>query len=108
VGGLEARRVHRPLDRVGQHVVVDIAVERRPAGVTGQRGRENVVAALERRQDELPRAPRVGEAVQAHERRPGAAPVEGGEGDGEFYPAPHVPSIGIFRPCDQRRCRWSG
>ena len=44
-----------------------------PARVPGQRQREHVVPALERGQHELPHAPRVGEAVQQHQRRPGAA-----------------------------------
>ena len=81
VGGLEARVVHRALDRVGdQRVRSTLAVERRPARVAGQRRREHVVAALERGQHELPRPPRVHEAVQAHERRAGAAAVRRTEG----------------------------
>ena len=73
VRGLEAGRVHGPLDRVGQRRLVDLAVERGTARVAGERDRQDVVAAFERGQDELPGAPGVDEAVQAHERRPGAA-----------------------------------
>ena len=38
-----------------------------------ERDRQHLVAALERRQHELPRAPRVGETMEAHQRRTGAA-----------------------------------
>ena len=55
------------------------ARERRPAGVARQRRREHVVPALERGQHQLPRAPRVGEAVQQHERLARAAAVRRGE-----------------------------
>jgi len=75
----EARRVHRALHRVGQRAAPDGALDRRPARVPGERRRQDVVPALEVRQDELPRAPRVEEAVQQHERRPGAAAVGGRE-----------------------------
>jgi hypothetical protein len=72
---LEARRVHRALDRVGEHGIADRSLDRRPAGVTGERRRQDVVPPLQRGQDELPAAPGVGEPVQAHERRPRAAAV---------------------------------
>jgi hypothetical protein len=75
VRGLEARRVHRALDRVGEHGIADRSFDRRPAGVTGERRRQDVVPPLQRGQDELPAAPGVGEPVQAHERRPRAAVV---------------------------------
>jgi hypothetical protein len=75
----KARPVHRALDLVGDRRVADLALDRRPAGVARERQREDVVAALERREDELPRAPGLGEAVQAHERRPGACAVRCGE-----------------------------
>ena len=80
MGGREPRLVHRALDRIGQQGVAQLAGQRRPAGVAGQRRREHVVTPLEHRQHELPRAPRVGEAVQADERRAGSAAVERGEG----------------------------
>ena len=47
--------------------------------MAGQRRGQHVVPALERGQHELPRAPRVGEPVQEHERRAGAAAVRGRE-----------------------------
>jgi hypothetical protein len=47
--------------------------DRRPSRVAGERGRQDVVTALERGQNELPDARRVGEAVEAHERGAGAA-----------------------------------
>ena len=47
--------------------------------MAGQRGREHVVALLERGQHELPRPPRVGEAVEQEERLARAAAVGGGE-----------------------------
>jgi hypothetical protein len=72
VRGRHPRRVHRALDGVGDRVV---AVDRRAARVAGQRGGEHVVAALQRRQHELPRPPGVEEAVQQDERRPAAAAV---------------------------------
>ena len=77
---LEARFVQRPLHGVHQHARVDLAVDRRPARVTRERERQDVVAALEGREDELPDPPRVHEAVKEHERRPGAATVGRGEG----------------------------
>ena len=43
--GLEPRLVHRPLDRVGEHRVVDLALDRRAAGVPGEGRREHVVLA---------------------------------------------------------------
>jgi len=64
------------LDVVDEHVLVDIAVDRLPSRMPGKRRHEHVVLALEQGQDELPRAPRVGEAVQAEKRRPGAATME--------------------------------
>jgi hypothetical protein len=76
---LEARLVHRALDGVGEHGVADLPLDRRAAGVAGQRRCEHVVMGLERRQHQLPGAPGVGEAVQAHERRPGAAAMRCGE-----------------------------
>jgi hypothetical protein len=76
VSGREACGVHRALDRVGQRVHRDGPVERWAAGVPGHGGSEHVVLALEHRQHELPGPPRVGEPVQADERRPGAAAME--------------------------------
>ena len=58
---------------------VDLARERRPAGVAGQGRRQHVVAALQRGQHELPGPPGVGEAVQADQRRAGAAAMRGRE-----------------------------
>src|SRR5689334_23910928 len=46
--------VHRPLHRVGQRRRRDVALDRRAAGVPGQREREHVVPARQRRQHELP------------------------------------------------------
>ena len=69
----EARIVHRALDRVGERPAVEGGRERRPPGVAGQRRGEHVVPPLEVPQDELPGAPGVREAVDAHERRAGAA-----------------------------------
>jgi hypothetical protein len=63
VRGLDARLVHRALDRVGQRDVGDISLDRRSAGVPGQRRGQDVVPAMQGGKDELPRAPRVGEAV---------------------------------------------
>ena len=73
------RRPSRARPRRGGRRRVDLALERRPARVAEQRRGEHVVVALERRQHELPRPPRVGEAVQADQRRPGAAAVGRGE-----------------------------
>jgi hypothetical protein len=81
VRGLEAGLVHRPLDGVDHAGGARPALERRPAGVAGQRRGEHVVVALERGEHELPDPPRVGEAVQEHERRALAAAVRGREGD---------------------------
>jgi hypothetical protein len=77
---LEAGLVHRALDRVGEQGVADLAHDRRAARVPGQRQGEDFVTALQRRQDELPGAPGVDEAVEADQRRPGAAAVRGREG----------------------------
>jgi len=71
--------VRQALDRVGEQVGGDRAVEPRPARVPGERRGQHVVPALERGQHELPRPPRVGEAVQADQRFPGAAAVRCGE-----------------------------
>jgi hypothetical protein len=71
VRGLEARVVHRPLDRVREQGVADVAIEPRPARVAEQRRSQHVVPALERRQRQLPGPPGVREPVQAHERGPG-------------------------------------
>jgi 5,10-methylenetetrahydromethanopterin reductase len=65
---------------LGQRAIGQLALERRSAGVAGQRRCEHVVMALEHRQDELPRPPRVHEAVQADQRRATAATVRSGEG----------------------------
>src|SRR5215471_18248813 len=75
---------------------------RRPACVPGKRRGEDVVAALERRQDELPGPPRVHEAVQADERRTGAAAMRSGEPDqfGHISPDARGP-----RRDDRRRTR---
>ena len=72
VRGLEPGRVHRALDGVGERLAGERALDRRAAGVAGQRQRQDIVAALERRQHELPDPPGVEEAVQADHRRPGA------------------------------------
>ena len=77
VGGLEPGLVHRPLDPVGEHLVADLALDRRAARVAGEGQREHVVLGLELRQDQLPAAPGVGEPVQADHRRAGAAAVTG-------------------------------
>ena len=52
-----------------------VRLDQRPAGVAGQGRSQDVVTALQGGQDELPGAPGVGEAVQADQRRSGAAPV---------------------------------
>ncbi len=96
VRGLEAGRVHRALDRVGQDVGADLALEPRTAGVADERRGEHVVMAFERRKHELPGAPRAGEAVQQDERRPGAAAVRRGELRG------HAPEASA-RPAHTRR-----
>ena len=70
---LEAGFVHRVLERVGQRVVADAAVDGRPAGVPGEGRGQDFVVALERRKHQLPGAPGVGEAVQGDERRAVAA-----------------------------------
>ena len=57
----------------------DLAAERRAAGMPRERGRQDVVAPLERRQHELPGAPGVGEAVQAQQRLTRAPAVRGRE-----------------------------
>jgi hypothetical protein len=81
VRGREAGLVHRGLEQVGRGAGVErVRVQRRPAGVADERGSKDIMSLLERRQDQLPRAPRVGEAVQAHHRLAGAAAVCGGEG----------------------------
>lgn len=76
---LEARFVHRPLDLVGEQVVADLPLDRRPARVPGERRGEHLVTALERGQDQLPGAPGVGEAMQAHQRWPRASTMRSGE-----------------------------
>jgi hypothetical protein len=96
VRGLEAGRVHRLLDRVGQGTGADLALELRAAGVAGERRGEHIVMAFERRKDELPGSPRAGEAVQQDERRPGAAAVRRGETQG------HAPRL-VRRPRPARR-----
>jgi uncharacterized protein with PIN domain len=73
--GRAAAALRRGEQRVGQRRLVDLALERGAARVAGERDRQDVVAALERGQDELPGAPGVDEAVQAHQRRPGPAAV---------------------------------
>jgi hypothetical protein len=73
VGGFEARVVHGTFGRVGHQLSGGRAFERRPARVAGEGRGEDVVPALERGQHELPGAPRLHEAVQAEERRAGAA-----------------------------------
>jgi len=70
VRGLEPRLVHAALDRVGHRFGAALAGERRAARVPGQRRREDVVAALERGQHELPGPPGLEEAVQADHGRP--------------------------------------
>ena len=77
---LEAGLVHRPLDRVGEHGVAHLPFDRRPTRVAGERGRQDIVTALERGQNELPDAPRVGEAVEANQWRTGAAAMSRSEG----------------------------
>ena len=73
VGGRDAGLVHGALDPVGQGVVRDLAVDRRPARVAGERRGEHVVLPLQRRQHELPGPPGIGEAVHADQRRAGSA-----------------------------------
>jgi hypothetical protein len=75
VGCLESSLVHRALDRAGERGLADLSLDRRAARVAGQRERQHVVTVLQGGQDELPGAPRVEEAVQADERRPGAPAV---------------------------------
>ena len=77
--GRKTGGIHRPLDRIGDRRRIDRALQRRSAGVADQRRRQHVVVALQRRQHQLPAPPRVGEAVQAHQRRTGAAAMRGGE-----------------------------
>ena len=72
MGPLDPCLVEQGLDVVGQSGVGRF-LERRPPGVAGQRGSEDVVATLERGADEVPRSPRVREAVQAEERRQSTA-----------------------------------
>ena len=98
VGGLEPGLVHRPLDPVGEHLVADLALDRRAAGVAGEGQREHVVLGLELRQDQLPAAPGVGEPVQADHRRAGAAAVNRGEG------GVHGPAT-LTRRGPRQRCR---
>jgi hypothetical protein len=83
--GLQARFVHRALDRVGDQGVADLSFEARPARVAYEGRGEHLVTALEIRQHELPGPPGVREAVQAYERRPGSATVRWGE-DGVQMP----------------------
>jgi hypothetical protein len=73
VCGPKSGFVHRTLDCIGSKHRTGGARDRRPSCVTRQRRREHVMAALEHRQHELPRPPRVHEAVQADEWRAGAA-----------------------------------
>ena len=68
VRGLEARVVHRTLDRVGDRGGGDRTIDGGPARVAGQRRGEYLVTALELRQHQVPGPPGVGEAVQADER----------------------------------------
>ena len=78
VGGLEAGVVHRALDRVGIAPRSISPSSGGPPACPGSVGASTRVA-LERGQHELPGSPRVREAVQADERRPGAAAVRWGE-----------------------------
>src|SRR5262249_44293406 len=71
--------VHRALDGVGDQGRGEVALERRPAGMPGQRRGEDVVVALELTEHELPDPPGAGEAVQADERPPGPAAMRGSE-----------------------------
>jgi hypothetical protein len=77
------RPVHRPLHRVGERDFAGLALERRAARVAGQRERQDVVAALQGAQHELPGPPGVAEAVEQDQRRPGAAAVAWREGRGQ-------------------------
>ena len=87
VGGGEARLVERPLDRIEEFANPGLVGERRTARVTGQRRRQHVVPAFERREHELPGPPRVGEPVQAQKRRAGAAAVGRREHERQRQPA---------------------
>jgi hypothetical protein len=72
----EAGLVHRPLERVRERGGAELALEPGPTRVAGERRREHVVLPLERRQDEIPGAPGVGEAVHTEEGRARPAAVE--------------------------------
>lgn len=75
----EARLVEQLLDEPEQRLAVERLGERGAAGVAGQGRREDLVASLERGQDELPRPPRVEEAVQQQEPRALAAAMRRGK-----------------------------
>ena len=81
----------------GRRSLVTACVERRAARVADERRGEHVVVALELREHEVPGAPGVGEAVQEHERRPGAAAVGRGEGRGHGRQARWLDSPGLLR-----------
>jgi hypothetical protein len=84
VRDVEAGLVHRALDAVGERVDADLPLDRGPARVARERDGQDVVAALQGGQHELTGAPGVDEAVQAHQRRPGAAAVLRDERQGQL------------------------
>jgi len=87
VRGIEARIVHRPLDRVDDAGLAGRGVERRATGVPGERRSEHVMATLQRFEHQLPCPPRVHEPVQAHHRRPFPATMNSSE------PREHRPNV---------------
>ena len=80
MGGFESGLVHRALHPGGEGLIGDLAVDRRAAGMAGERDGQYVVTALEGGENKLPAAPRVTQAVYADQRGSRAAAVRGGEG----------------------------
>jgi hypothetical protein len=79
VDDAETGGVHRLLDRVEHRRRAPAIGDRRAAGVPRERRRQHLVAALQRSQYELPRAPCVGEAMQQQQRRALATVMRRGE-----------------------------
>jgi hypothetical protein len=63
VRAAKPRVIHHALQRFDQCGAADLDRDRRTARMPGQRGRKNIVMALQRRQHELPGAPCVHEPV---------------------------------------------
>jgi hypothetical protein len=99
----EAGLVHGGLHRVDKRLLAGLTDDRRAARMPGQPQGQDVVPALERGQDELPRPPRVDEAAQADHRRSGAAAVRGREGR---VRAAHCISAGYGRLSPGVRPDW--